>query len=147
FHMADIPNHPKARPSHLEDARLGGYHTRLMLPMVRAGGALGLLGVTREAPTPFSDREVELLQTFADQAVIAIDNVRLFTELQARNKDIGEALERQTATADILRVISHAQTDVQPVFEAIADSAMRLFGAWGVLVWRRDDELLSLAAA
>jgi GAF domain-containing protein len=90
---------------------------------------------------------VALLETFADQAVIAIENVRLFKELEARNKDLSAALERQTATADILRVISQAQTDVQPVFEAIADSAMRLFGAWGVLVWRYDGELFRLAAA
>src|SRR5262249_47018420 len=95
----------------------------------------------------FSEKQIALLRTFADQAVIAIENVRLFTELQTRNKDLGEALERQTATADILRAISQAQTDVQPVFEAIADSAMRLFGAWGVLVWRCEDTLMRVAAA
>src|SRR5262249_61861601 len=95
----------------------------------------------------FSEKQIALLRTFADQAVIAIENVRLFTELQTRNKDLGEALERQTATADILRVISQAQTDVQPVFETIADSAMRLFGAWSVLVFRYGGEYLSLAAA
>ena len=68
----------------------------------------------------FSDDRIQLLKTFADQAVIAIENVRLFTELEARNRDLTESLDRQTATAEILRVISQAQTDVQPVFEAIA---------------------------
>jgi GAF domain-containing protein len=147
FHMADIQNNPEASPDQVEFARLGGYRTRLMVPMVRGDSALGLIAVTRREPTPFSDRQVELLRTFAAQAVLAIDNVRLFRELGARNKDLGEALERQTATAEILRAISQAQTDVQPVFEAIADSTMRLFGAWGVLVWRYDGELLHLAAA
>jgi GAF domain-containing protein len=146
FHLADIENNPAATPQHVEIARLGGYRTRLMVPMVRGESALGLIAVTREAATPFPDRQVGLLRTFADQAVIAIDNVRLFRELGARNRDLGEALERQTATAEILRAISQAQTDVQPVFETIAESALRLFGAGGVLVWRYDGELLHLAA-
>jgi GAF domain-containing protein/CheY-like chemotaxis protein len=128
-------------------AGTAGWRSLLVVPMLRGGEVLGTVGVARAQPEPFRDREIELLRTFADQAVIAIENVRLFNELGARNKDLTEALERQTATADILRVISQAQTDVQPVFEAIADSAMRLFGAWGVLVWRYDGELLRLAAA
>src|SRR5262249_20122810 len=91
--------------------------------------------------------EIALLQTFADQAVIAVENARLLTELQASNEDLGEALERQTATADILRAISQAQTDVQPVFDAIADSTMRLFGAVSTMVFRYDGELLTGVAA
>src|SRR6185295_2793615 len=90
-----------------------------------------------------------LLQTFADQAVIAIENVRLFTELESRNRDLTDALDRQTATAEILRAISQAQADVQPVFEVIADSAMRLLRAWAVSVWafHAEDNLIRLAAA
>src|SRR4029434_1534859 len=91
--------------------------------------------------------QIELVKNFADQAVIAIENVRLFKELQARNSDLTDALDRQTATADVLRTISQAQADVQPVFEAIADSAMRLLGAWSASVWRCEDELIRLAAA
>jgi transcriptional regulator with GAF, ATPase, and Fis domain len=88
-----------------------------------------------------------MLRTFADQAVIAIENVRLFTELEARNRELTDALDRQTATADILRVISQAQADVQPVFEVIADSTMNLFGTWSAAVFRYDGEAIRLAAA
>ena len=140
FHLADIENNPQASPEQVEMARLGGYRTRLMVPMVRGDKALGLIAITSRAATPFTDQQVALLQTFADQAVIAIENVRLFTELDARNRDL-------TATSQILQVISRSPTDVQPVFEAIADSAMRLFDALGVAVVRYDGELISMAAA
>ena len=84
-------------------------------------------------------REIALLETFADQAVIAIENARLFEELEHRNRDLSEALERQTATAEILRVIAISPTDVQPVLEAVAESAARLFDAWLVNVFRIED--------
>ena len=118
-----------------------------MPPLLRDGQAIGAIAVSRQEAGGFSDRQIALLQTFADQAVIAIENVRLFKELEARNRDLTESLDRQTATADILRAISEAQTDVQPVLEAIADSAMRLFGAWSVTVARHDGGLISVAAA
>ena len=89
--------------------------------MLREGAAIGAIGVTRSEVGAFADDKIALLQTFADQAVIAVENVRLFKELEARNRDVTEALEQQTATGEILRVISRAQTDVQPVFDAIAD--------------------------
>jgi signal transduction histidine kinase len=114
--------------------------------MLRGGEAVGEVVVTRAVAGPFVGSEIALLQTFADQAVIAIENVRLFTELQEKNRAITEALERQTATAELLRVISRSQTELQPVFDAVADSTMRLLGAWSVIVCRFDGELLHLAA-
>src|SRR5207253_10790088 len=92
------------------------------------------------------DNQVELLKTFADQAVIAIENVRLFTELQASNRELTTALDTQTATSDILRVISQSQTNVQPVFDAIVASAVRLLGAYsGGLTLLANDQIVLAA--
>ena len=93
--------------------------------MLRDGNPIGAISVTGAEPAMFSERQIAMLQTFADQAVIAIENTRLFNELQTRNRDLTEALEQQTATSEILRVISSRQRDVQPVFEAIAANAAR----------------------
>ena len=136
-HVTDVQSHPEASPQARALARTMGFQTVLMVPMLRAGDAIGVIAVTRREAALFSPRQVELLQTFADQAVIAIENVRLFRELEARNQELTRSLDRQTATADILRVISQAQMDAQPVFEAIAVSAQRLFGAWSASVWIR----------
>jgi two-component system, NtrC family, sensor kinase len=145
-HLADIANNPNATADDIEVARLAGYRTRLMVPMVRGDRALGLIGVTREDSAAFPDHLVELLRTFADQAVIAIENVRLFTELQTSNRDLTQALDTQTATSDILRVISRSQTDVQPVFDAIMQSAVRLLRAHSGMLTRVAGDWLELAA-
>ena len=114
--------------------------------MLRDGNPIGAITVTRSEVKPFSDTQIALLQTFADQAVIAIENARLFQELEARNRELTEALEQQTATSEILRVISSSPTDVQPVFDAIARSAVRLCGARIGGVFQFDGELLHLVA-
>src|SRR5262249_34751489 len=95
---------------------------------------IGAIGVSREEVGRFSDSEVALVHTLADHAVIAIENVRLFQELEARNRELTHALDRQTATSEILQVISRSPTDARPVFEAIVESASRLLGhAWSAL--------------
>jgi GAF domain-containing protein/CheY-like chemotaxis protein len=126
---------------------VASVRTILATPLLRDGAAVGVIVIRRTEVKPFSEKHIGLLQTFADQAVIAIENARLFKALEGRNRDLTDALDRQTATADILRVISQAQADVQPVFETIADSAMRLFGAWSAVVFRYEDELIRVAAA
>src|SRR5215467_8863481 len=118
----------------------------LAVPMLLSGEPIGTISVGRLEPHPFSQTQIALLQTFADQAVIAIENVRLFKELEARNRDLTESLEQQTATSEILRVISSSPTDVQPVFEAIAQSAMRLCDGTMSVVSRYDGELIHLGA-
>jgi GAF domain-containing protein len=123
-----------------------GYRTLLLVPMLREGAVIGAIGVGRVEPGGFADKQVRLLKTFADQAVIAIENVRLFKELEARNSQLSEALEQQTATAGILQVISNSQMDVLPTFEAIATAATRLCAAQDSGVVRFDGTLMHLMA-
>jgi signal transduction histidine kinase len=127
-------------------ARARGWRSVIMVPMLRHGEAVGTISVTRRDPGGFADDEIALLQTFADQAVIAIENVRLFTELQTSNRELTTALDTQTATSDILRVISRSQTDVLPVFDAIVASAVRLLGAYSGTLTRIAGEQIELAA-
>jgi GAF domain-containing protein/anti-sigma regulatory factor (Ser/Thr protein kinase) len=147
YNVADVETDARVGERGRASARARAYRSQLVVPMLRDDDVIGTIAVTRPEPGAFVEDEIALLRTFADQAVIAIENVRLFTELQARNRDLTTALDRETATAELLRVISQAQTDVQPVFEAIADSVLRLLGAWGVFVFRYDGELIQLAAA
>ena len=118
---------------------LGGLRTMLSVPLVRDGVVFGRIVAGRQEVRPFSEHQIAVLQSFADQAVIAIENARLFNETQ-------EALERQTATADILKVIASSPSDVQPVFEAIADSAKRLLGSHTAVVTRVIDGVVHFAA-
>src|SRR5206468_2716810 len=109
-----------------ERAQAIGYRSILSVPMVRGDAAIGTINVGRLEVNPFTDTQVELLKTFADQAVIAIENVRMFKELEARNSALTESLEQQTTTSEILRVISGSPTDLGPVLDALARSAVRL---------------------
>jgi two-component system NtrC family sensor kinase len=118
---------------------LGGIRTMLSVPLVRDGIAFGRIVAARREVRPFTDKQIALLQGFADQAVIAIQNARLFNETR-------EALERQTSTADILKVIASSPSDVQPVFKAIAECSHQLLGAHSTAVWRFIDDAAHLVA-
>ena len=121
-------------------------HTILGVPLLREGVAIGVIVMVRTVVEPFTDKQIELVTTFADQALIAIENVRLFEAEQARTRELTKSLEYQTATADILGVISRSPTDVQPVFDAIAENATRLCDGQFSFVVRFDGELMHFAA-
>jgi len=145
-HVIDLQTEAQEFPEGSAIAKELGHRTTLGVPLLREGTALGAIVVRRAESEPFTDKQIALLETFADQAVIAIENVRLFTELQAKNRALIESLEQQTATADILRVISSSPTDVQPVFQSIAESAVRLSGGLFGSVYRFDGELIHMVA-
>ena len=128
-------------------ADLGGIRTLLVVSLRKHGVLLGTFGIYRQEVRPFSDRQVALVQSFAAQAVIAIENARLFNEVEAKTRDLSEALEHQTATSEILRVISQSPTDVQPVFDAIVQTAVRLIRCDIAFVLRCDGATFSPAAA
>src|SRR5262249_18557487 len=123
----------------LNVAQAATFRSTVSVPMLRDGQPIGAIVVARSTIGFFPERQIDLLKTFADQAVIAVENVRLFKELEARNRDL-------TATSEILRVISSSPTDVQPVFDAIAASARRLCDAFNTAVLTYDGSLVHLSA-
>jgi GAF domain-containing protein len=130
-----------------ELARLRGYRSMLFVPLLRDGTPIGLIAVTRVEPGPFVEHHVQLLQTFADQAVIAIENVRLFDEVQARTDDLRESLTYQTAISNVLNVISRSPSDIQPVLDTIAETAQHLCQSEHAYIFRLDGDKYHLAAA
>jgi GAF domain-containing protein len=151
--VTDISTDPRVSEGARAAARVGGYRSVATVPLLRRDNVLGTLVVTRQEPSAFADDEIALLQTFADQAVIAIENVRLFTELQEKNRALTEAharvtesLDQQTASSEILSVISRSPSDIQPVFDAIVRSAVRLCDGLLGTVLRVEGDRLDLAA-
>jgi signal transduction histidine kinase len=140
IHLADLQAETDEFPEGSEIARRYGHRSVLNVPLMREGVAIGSISIRRAEVKPFSERQIALLQTFADQAVIAIENVRLFNETK-------EALEQQTATSEILRVISSSPTDIQPVLNAVAESAARLCEAPDVHIHRIDGRILRIVAS
>jgi signal transduction histidine kinase/uncharacterized membrane-anchored protein YhcB (DUF1043 family) len=139
-HVHDLLSDENADfPDGREMAHRMGHRTTLNVPLLSEGESIGTIGLRRTEVHPFSDKQIALLRTFADQAVIAIENTRLFNETK-------EALERQTATADILKVIASSPDDVQPVFQAIADRSNRLVNALSTTVFMLNDGMMHLRA-
>jgi GAF domain-containing protein len=137
-HVADVLSDPDH--AMVEQRKVGGYRTVLAVPLMRQGAAIGIIRLTRNKVQPFTEKQIELVTTFADQAVMAIENVRLFDEVQARTRDLAESLEQQTATSEVLRVIYSSPGELEPVFNAILENATRICEAnFGVLFRFNDD--------
>jgi GAF domain-containing protein len=127
--------------------RIGNYRTALGVPLLREGVPIGVIFLSRCTVQPFTDKHIELVTTFADQAVIAIENVRLFDEVQARTRDLLESLQQQTATADVLKVISRSTFDLQTVLDTLVQSAVALCEADSSWLFQREGELFRFAAS
>jgi GAF domain-containing protein len=140
--IVQIPETEEAPQPLREIARLRGYRAMLFVPLLQRGSAVGFVGVTRKEPGPFDSKDMALLKTFADQAVIAIENARLFDEVQAKTRDLEESLHQQTATADVLKVISRSAFDLQSVLHTLVESAAKLCDADGALITREVDGVL-----
>jgi signal transduction histidine kinase len=119
---------------------IGGFEATLSVPLMREAVPIGVFSMGKAAPGPYSSRQIELVQTFADQAVIAIENVRLFEQVQARTAELSEALRQQTATADVLKAISRSTFDLQPVLDTLVESAARLCDADKGVIFKRDGD-------
>jgi signal transduction histidine kinase len=142
IHILDVATEAPNEPI----AKFGGARTLLAVPMLKDNEAIGVLGIYRQEVRPFTDKQIALVQNFAAQAVIAIENTRLLNELRQRTTDLTESLEQQTATSEILSSMSGAMTDTKPVFDTILRNLQRLFGTIFVTVHLLRDAMIHLAA-
>src|SRR5262245_8843053 len=128
-HIPDVvkgPAYAEGDPGRVATVDLGGVRTALVVPMLKDGDLVGAFVIYRQVVRPFSGKQIDLVQNFAAQAVIAIENTRLLKELRQRTDDLSEALDQQTATSQVLRVISSSPGDLQPVFQAMLENATRI---------------------
>src|SRR5262249_15850325 len=140
-HIHDIQEDPDYSLSHLT-----GYRTMLGVPLLREGIPIGVIALARSTVRPFTDKQIELVTTFADQAVIAIENVRLFEAEQQRTSELSESLEQQTATSEVLKVISSSPGELEPVFNAMLENATRLCDARYGTMWLREGDAFRAAS-
>ena len=144
--FSPIIGNPEAPAATQEFARDFGFNSVIFAPMARGENVFGAIGVAQHEPRAFEDKQIALIKSFADQAVIAIENARLFDEVQKRTSELSKALEQQTTTADILGVISKSLSDTQPVFDAIVQSGVRLFSGAAVSIALVEDGMVKAAA-
>src|SRR5262249_5060080 len=139
-HVADLQNAGDEFASGREFAKKLGHRTILCVPLIREGRALGTISVRRMEVRPLEQKHIALLKTFADQAAIAIENVRLFKAEQERTRELSESLEQQTATSEVLKVIASSSGELQQVFDTMLANATRLCGASYGAMWLRDGD-------
>jgi GAF domain-containing protein/anti-sigma regulatory factor (Ser/Thr protein kinase) len=145
IHVPDLAGDPEYNESPIQ--RRGRARSRLAVPLLRGDVVFGVILVAHDAVRPFTDRQMKLVETFADQAVIAIENTRLFEEVQTRNTELRVALEQQTATSELLKVIGQSTFDLQPVFDTLAENAVRLCEAERAFIFRFDGQFLRAVAS
>ena len=149
-HVADLRSEPAYKASGfaplvtLIDS--GGARTLLVVPMLKENKLVGAIAIYRQEVRPFTDKQIELVQNFAAQAVIAIENARLLNELRQRTRDLTESLEQQTATSEVLQVISSSPGDLEPVFATMLENAVRICDAKFGNIYRWDGDALHLVA-
>src|SRR5262252_2690550 len=145
-HVADLQNAGNEFARGRELAKKYGHHTILCVPLIREGRAFGTISVRRMEVRPFEQKHIAVLKTFAYQAAIAIENVRLFKAEQQRTRELSESLEQQTATSEVLQVISSSPGDLEPVFAAVLENAVRICDAKFGYIYRWDGDALDLEA-